>query len=79
MALRARIVDDDESVRRLLETALPLGEADVEVVGTASDGQKTIEEVRRLRPDLVVLDHIMPNRTGRPSSPHISKPTPRWK
>ncbi|MGH2703602.1 MAG: response regulator transcription factor [Actinomycetota bacterium] len=79
MALRALIVDDDESVRRLLETALPLGEADVEVVGTASDGQKTIEEVRRLRPDLVVLDHIMPNRTGRPSSPHISKPTPRWK
>ena len=38
--------------------------ADVEVVGTASDGAEGVEQVKALRPDAVIMDLLMPRMNG---------------
>lgn len=45
-------------------TALLNLEADIEVVGTAADGESAWRELQRLRPDLLVTDIEMPGLTG---------------
>lgn len=55
------IVDDDQSVRETLRMQLrDLGYE----VWTAEDGQAAIETLKRRRPDLVILDVIMPRKNG---------------
>ena len=53
--IRVFLADDHalvlEGLRSLLES-----EEDIEVVGTASDGEQVLEAVRALSPDVVVLD-----------------------
>ena len=61
--LRALIADDEPLARARIEDLLR-GEADVEIVGQAEDGQETVEKIRSLRPDLVFLDIQMPGQTG---------------
>ena len=58
------LVADDHAVVRAGIVAL-LDDVDgIEVVGQASDGLAAVEEARRLRPDLVVMDVRMPGATG---------------
>jgi len=60
---RARVfLADDHSL--LLEAFSTLIETDYEVVGTATDGRQMLAEVRKLEPDVVVLDISMPNLNG---------------
>lgn len=57
------VADDQRIVREGLATLLGLL-ADIEVVGTASDGEEAIELVERLRPDVVLMDLRMPRCDG---------------
>jgi CheY-like chemotaxis protein len=60
--LRVLVVDDSAQIReRILKLLSEVGRA--EVVGVAADGVEAIEEIRDLKPDLVILDLHMP-RTG---------------
>src|SRR5262249_29409908 len=54
------VVDDQENIVRLLELAL----GDEHQVITAYNGEQAMEAVRRDRPDVVVLDIIMPVLDG---------------
>ena len=57
------IADDHEIVRRGIRTLLE-SEPDLKVVGEAGDGLETVEAVRRLQPDILVLDLMLPGKTG---------------
>jgi two-component system LytT family response regulator len=61
--ITALIVDDEPLGRRRLEDALR-SQPDIEVVGTAADGEAAVEAIRRLKPRLVFLDVQMPRMTG---------------
>jgi signal transduction histidine kinase/DNA-binding response OmpR family regulator len=55
------VVDDDANIRELLtQEFTEAGYA----VSTAADGRAAVHEVRRRRPDLVVLDVMMPEMNG---------------
>jgi DNA-binding NarL/FixJ family response regulator len=56
-------VDDQALVRAGFRMILDT-EDDVEVVGEASSGTEAIDEVRRLRPDIVLMDVRMPELDG---------------
>jgi NarL family two-component system response regulator LiaR len=58
------ILTDDHVVLRQGLRALLEGQPDLEVVGEASDGQETLELVRKFRPDMVLMDLIMPGVDG---------------
>lgn len=57
------LADDHRIVRQGLR-ALLTGEADFEVVGEADDGREALELVKRLTPDVLVLDLMMPGLNG---------------
>jgi two-component system nitrate/nitrite response regulator NarL len=58
MATRALVADDDAFARRLISDALRRG--DVEVVAEARDGAEAIRLCLEHRPDVVVMDLMMP-------------------
>jgi CheY-like chemotaxis protein len=57
---RVLVCDDEPSMRELLKIVLS---RDYEV-GEAADGFEALELVRKLEPDVVVLDVMMPGQTG---------------
>ena len=61
--IRALIVDDEPLAREAVRVRLEL-ERDVQIVGEARDGPAAVEAIRRLVPDLVVLDVQMPGLDG---------------
>jgi DNA-binding NarL/FixJ family response regulator len=61
--IRVLIVDDHAMVRRGMRDFLDL-HPDLEVVGEAADGAEALEATPRLRPDVVVMDLLMPGLDG---------------
>jgi NarL family two-component system response regulator LiaR len=62
-AIRVLVVDDHAVVREGLRTYLALQDG-LEVVGEAGDGEEAIREAERLRPDVVLMDLVMPRLDG---------------
>jgi DNA-binding NarL/FixJ family response regulator len=63
MSVRVLIADDFELVRAGIESALR-ADPEIEVVSHASDGREALEQARRLRPDVVILDLRMSGQGG---------------
>jgi len=61
--IRVLVVDDHVVVRRGIRALLATVDA-VEVVGEAQDGQEALEKVDTLRPDVILLDLLMPRMDG---------------
>jgi len=61
MCAKILVVDDEESLVELLRTNL---ERDGYEVITASDGNAAIEIAERQKPDLILLDWMMPKKDG---------------
>jgi two-component system response regulator NreC len=61
--LRVFLVDDHEVVREGLK-ALINAQSDMVVSGEAGDGRAACEQVKKLRPDVVIMDVSMPEMSG---------------
>ncbi len=60
--LRTIVADDDPLVRRLIRDTLQ--RADVTVIAEASTGREAVELALFYRPDVVVMDYMMPEMDG---------------
>ena len=61
--IRVLIVDDSPFMRKALERML-LAAEDIEVIGSARDGQDALGKIPLLKPDIVTLDVEMPRMDG---------------
>lgn len=57
------IVDDNEKVIENIDSALSKDTA-IQIIGKAKNGQEAYELIRKLTPDVVILDLIMPKMDG---------------
>ena len=61
--IRVLVADDHAVVREGLRAFLELQDG-IDVVGEAADGQEAVRETERLRPDVVLMDLVMPRLDG---------------
>src|SRR5688500_13933555 len=73
--IRILLVDDHAMVRRGMRDFLALHE-DLEIVGEAADGAAAIEQAAALRPDVVVMDLLMPGVDGIDATARIKAADP---
>ena len=70
MKTRVLIVDDHAVVRKGLRLVLE-AEDDLEPVGEAGNGREAIFQARALKPDVILLDVVMPERDGLDALPQL--------
>jgi DNA-binding NarL/FixJ family response regulator len=75
MAIRVLITDDHGVVRQGLRMFLSL-DPDIQVVGEAQDGQEALAMARELKPDVVLMDLLMPVMDGLESTKTIRTELP---
>lgn len=69
--IRILVVDDQKMVREAVKLSLE-PEIDLEVVGTASNGIAAIEQVKKLQPDIVLMNMEMPGLDGASATKEIT-------
>ena len=73
--LKVFIADDSEVVRDRLKELLT-EKGDIDVVGASGDAEQAIPAIRRLNPDVVILDIRMPGGGGMPILKDIKSTSP---
>jgi DNA-binding NarL/FixJ family response regulator len=76
--IKILLVDDQALLCEVLQTRLEV-EEDFEVIGRAYDGENAIEQVKKFRPDVVLLDVEMPKMDGFTASKIIKQNYPATK
>ncbi|TDD79688.1 response regulator transcription factor [Actinomadura darangshiensis] len=75
MTIKVLLVDDERLIRAGL-AAIINAEDDLAVVGEAEDGSQVPDAVKRLRPDVVLMDVRMPRLDGIQATRHILDTVP---
>jgi two-component system, NarL family, response regulator LiaR len=73
--IRVLIADDHAVVRQGLRTFLELQD-EIEVVGEAADGEAAVAETERLKPDVALMDLVMPRLGGEEAIRRIAEVSP---
>ncbi|MER3425108.1 MAG: hypothetical protein C4293_19640, partial [Nitrospiraceae bacterium] len=74
--IRVLLVDDHQIIREGLRSILD-GQADLEVVAEASDGQMAVDVARQINPDIVIMDVNMPRMNGVEATRRIKMDLPQ--
>ena len=75
MAIRVLLVDDHSVVRKGLRTFLAY-DTEMDVVGEASDGAEALALAQELKPDVVLMDLLMPEMDGITATAEIRRALP---
>jgi two-component system response regulator NreC len=78
VTIRVLIVDDHAVVRSGLRHVLD-AEADIEVVGEAPNGERAVFEALEHKPDIVLMDIVMPGKSGIEAMPAVLQAAPETK
>lgn len=73
--IRVMIVDDHAVVRSGLAAFLMVFD-DLELVGQAGGGKEAVQLVPKLKPDVVLMDLVMPDMDGATATQHIRQANP---
>jgi DNA-binding NarL/FixJ family response regulator len=76
MTIRVLIADDHTILRQGIGRAIEQ-EEDMELIGQAGDGHTTVELVRTLKPDVVIMDISMPDLNGIEATRLIHREIPK--
>lgn len=76
--IRILIADDHKLMRMGLESLIA-GKADMEVVGEAKNGEEAVELARALKPDVIMMDLMMPRLSGAAATKAICAERPETK
>ena len=76
--IRLLVADDHAVVRMGLVTLLD-SEIDIEVVGEAGDGEAAIAAARKMSPDVILMDLVMPKKDGAEATAAIKAERPEAK
>lgn len=75
MTIRVLLVDDHSVVRQGLRMFLSL-DPEIAVVGEATDGAEGLRRARELRPDVIIMDLLMPVMDGVTAIGHLRRELP---
>ena len=73
--IRVLVVDDHTLLRQALRVMLD-GQEGIEVVGEATNGRDAVDSTETLRPDVVLMDMVMPGLNGIEATRQITKRAP---
>lgn len=73
--IRLLIADDHAVVREGLRTFIAI-QSEIEIVGEAVNGEEAVEMERRLNPDVILMDLVMPKKNGIDAIREIKKRNP---
>ncbi len=73
------LIADDHAVVRIGLSALLGTETDISVIGVAKDGEEAVAEALRLKPDVIIMDLMMPKKTGVEATAEILTALPETK
>jgi DNA-binding NarL/FixJ family response regulator len=75
MAISVFLADDHAIIRDGLRLILE-SQGDIRVVGEAANGRQAVNEVKKLCPDIVIMDIAMPELNGIDATAHITEDCP---
>ena len=73
------LLADDHAIVRMGLSSLLARQKDIELVGQATNGIEAIRETVRLKPDVVVMDLLMPKKNGADATAEIHQTLPAVK
>ena len=73
------LIADDHAIVRMGLASLLGTKKDFEIVGDAEDGETAVRKALKLKPDVVIMDLMMPNKDGATATAEIHKALPDTK
>ena len=70
------LIADDHKLMRMGLRSLMVGNDDLECIGEAEDGFEAVEKARELKPDVILMDLMMPRLSGSAATQIIHKEMP---
>lgn len=77
-SIKLLVVDDQSIVRKGIRALLEQVD-DIDVIGEASDGEEAVAQAKKLNPDVILMDLVMPKIDGITAIQHILAGQPRMR